>query len=94
MCFRFHPQDESIRTGVFLLDLLIAVEPHAVNLDLVTPGSTPEEAALNAKYVLSVARKLGGLVFCTWEDITEVKPKMIMTLLASIMQIAQKMKAK
>jgi hypothetical protein len=54
-------QDESVANGAFLLDLLTAVEPRAVNPELVTPGSTPEEAALNAKYVLSVARKLGCL---------------------------------
>lgn len=57
-------QDESVANGAFLLDLLTAVEPRAVNPELVTPGSTPEEAALNAKYVLSVARKLGCLGGC------------------------------
>ncbi len=47
--------------GAFLLDLLTSVEPRAVNPELVTAGATPEEAASNAKYVLSVARKLGCL---------------------------------
>jgi plastin-1 len=84
-------QDEGIRTSHFLLNLLTAVEPRSVNRDVITAGATPEEAALNAKYVLSVARKIGCLVFCTWEDITEVKPKMMMTLVASIMQVAQKL---
>jgi hypothetical protein len=34
---------------------------------------------------------LSVTAFGTWEDITEVKPKMLMTLLAGIMQTAQKL---
>ena len=74
----------------YLLDLLSAVEPRAVNAALVTPGSTPEEKMANAKYVISVARKLGCTVFLTWEDIVDVKPKMVMTLVATIWQQAIK----
>lgn len=48
-------------------------------------GITSEEKEMNAKYVLSVARKLGATVFIIWEDITEVKPKMILLLIASFM---------
>jgi hypothetical protein len=33
-------------------------------------------------------------VFLTWEDIRDVKPKMIMTLVASIMQVAKERAAK
>lgn len=44
----------------------------------------------NAKYVISVARKIGAVVFLTWEDITEVKPKMIMTFVASLMATMNK----
>jgi hypothetical protein len=29
--------------------------------------------------------QIGAVVFLTWEDIRDVKPKMIMTLLAAIM---------
>ena len=42
----------------------------------------------NAKYVISVARKLGATVFLTFEDIVEVKPKMLMTFVAAIMVAA------
>jgi hypothetical protein len=61
--------------SIFLLGLLAAVEPRAINASLVTAGETPEEREKNAKYVLSVARKLGATVFLTWEDIVDVKPK-------------------
>lgn len=32
-----------------------------------------------------MARKIGATVYLTWEDIAEVKPKMILMLVASIM---------
>jgi len=38
----------------------------------------------NAKYVLSVARKLGCSVFLVWEHIRDVNPKFLLTLVAAI----------
>lgn len=40
---------------------------------------------LNAKYTISIARKLGATIFVVWEDITEVKPKIMFVLIASFM---------
>lgn len=70
-----------------MLDLITAIEPQIINAEYVTPGTTPEDALLNARYAISVARKLGAVIFCLPEDIVEVKPKMILTFLASIMAI-------
>jgi plastin-1 len=81
-------KDKSLKDGLFFLDLLRAVEPRAINEDLVTDGEDEDGRMMNAKYVIAVARKLGCLVFLTWEDITDVKPKMLMTLTASIMHTA------
>jgi plastin-1 len=78
-------KDKSIKTSLFLLDLLDACGPGTVNPEVVTTGANDDDAMNNAKYAISVARKLGCVVFLTWEDITEVKPKMIMTFIASIM---------
>lgn len=80
-------QDSNLKTGVFLCDVCHAVSPRSVNVDLITPGETAEDAEMNAKYAISVARKLGCAVFLLWEDIVEVKPKMILTLVASLMVI-------
>ena len=44
---------------------------------------------MNAKYALSVARGLGAMNFLFWEDITEVKPKLLLTFLASLYDVAQ-----
>ena len=41
----------------------------------------------NAKYAISIARKLGATVFLVWEDIAEVKSKLLLTLLASIYEV-------
>ncbi len=81
-------KDKSLGNGLFLIDLLSSIEPRIIDWEFVLPGTTEEEQTQNAKYVLSVARKLGCVVFCTWEDIVEVKPKMIMTFVASIMYTA------
>jgi len=77
--------DKAIDSGVFLLDLLAAVEPRCVNRELVTPGETAKDKKLNAKYAISCARKLGCSIFLLWEDVTEVRPKMVLSFVASVM---------
>lgn len=83
-------KDITIADGLFLLDMLAFVEPRAINPEIVVrnPIST-EDKITNARYVLSVARKLGVAIFCTFEDILEVKPKQILCLVAGIMTIAK-----
>lgn len=51
------------------------------------PGETDEEKENNAKYVLSLARKLGAVIFCVWEDIPQVNYKMILVLVCSLNEI-------
>ena len=80
-------KDQSIKSGLFILDLLSAIEPRIINTEYITPGDTAENQLLNARYAVSVARKLGAVIFCLPEDIVEVKPKMILVLLSSIMAI-------
>lgn len=77
-------KDQSLKTGTFFLDLVNAIEPRAVNWELVTPGSTEEECLSNAKYSISIARKIGACVFLTPEDIVEVKSKMLMTYVSGL----------
>lgn len=80
-------RDSSLNNGLFFLDLLYAVEPRAVDYDQITDGKSTADKESNAKYVLSVARKIGAAVFLTYEDILEVKPKMMMTFVATIMYL-------
>lgn len=44
-----------------------------------------QEHLANAKYAISMARKIGARVYALPEDITEVKPKMVMTVFACLM---------
>lgn len=39
----------------------------------------------NAKYAISMARKIGARIYALPEDITEVKQKMVMTVFACLM---------
>ena len=77
--------DKSLATGTFLIELLAAVEPRCVDRAHVTAGATDEEKKLNAKYAISSARKLGCSLFLLWEDIVEVKPKMVLSFVATLM---------
>ena len=67
------------------VDLLSAVEPRCINLAMLTLGSSAVEREMNAKYVISIARKLGCSIFLLWEDIVEVNSKMILVFVASLM---------
>lgn len=77
-------KDPSLKTGLFFLDLIAAMEPRAINPEIVTPGTTPHECLLNAKYAISAARKIGACVFLSPADITEGKVKMLFTFCASL----------
>lgn len=41
----------------------------------------------NAKYAISMARRCGARVYALPEDITERKPKMVMTMFACLMAL-------
>ena len=51
------------------------------------PGKSAEERKLNARLAVSCARKAGCMVFLLWEDIVECKPKMLLVLFATLMQL-------
>ncbi|OWZ15421.1 Fimbrin [Phytophthora megakarya] len=80
-------RDPSLSDGLYLLDLVHAVEPRAVNWEMVSQNKTDDAKASNAKYTISCAQKIGATVFLTYEDIVEVKPKMMMTFVASLMLV-------
>ena len=56
-------KDKSIKNGKFLIDLCAGIEPRAINWDLVTEGVEEEDRENNAKYAISIARKLGATIF-------------------------------
>jgi plastin-3 len=78
-------QDSSISTGVVVIDLVDAIKPGSINYELVKQGGSEDTNLANAKYAISMARKIGARVYALPEDITEVKPKMVMTVFACLM---------
>jgi plastin-1 len=65
-------KDPAIRKGHFFFELLKSIEPRAIDQEYVQPGDNAEEMENNAKYVISVARRLGATVFLIWEQIRDV----------------------
>ena len=83
-------KEKKLNDGLFWIDLLAAIEPRSIRWDLVVKENlTDKDREMNAKYALSVARGLGAMIFVVWEDITEVKSKLLLTLLASLYDVAQ-----
>jgi plastin-1 len=49
------------------------IEPRAINWDMVILDKEDNESLENnAKYALSIARKIGASIFLAWEDIKDV----------------------
>jgi hypothetical protein len=84
-------KDSSLSNSLPVIDLVDAVKAGSINYDLVivSPNSL-EEKMKNAKYAVSMARKIGATVFALPEDLVEVKHKMIMTIFATIMAVGYK----
>lgn len=84
-------KDKSMKDGRFLIKLCGGIEPRAINWDLVTPGETEEDAMMNAKYAISVARMLGAVIFMVWDDIPKVNYKMILIFVSELYNVAQEL---
>ncbi|XP_037636328.1 plastin-3-like isoform X1 [Sebastes umbrosus] len=79
-------KDKSIATSMPVLDLIDAIQPKSVNFELVQTGDLSDEDKLNnAKYAISMARKIGAKVYALAEDLVELNPKMVMTVFACLM---------
>jgi plastin-1 len=56
-----------------------------VDENLVTPGRTDDDAYLNAKLAISIARKMGATIWLVPEDICAVRSRLIVTFIGSLM---------
>ena len=86
-------RDKSLADGRFLIKLAASIEPRVVNWDLVTAGETDEDRMMNAKYAISIARKLGATIFMVWDDIPQVNFKMILIFVASLYDVKNQLSA-
>lgn len=80
-------KDPSLSDARFLLDVLNGIKPGYVDYDLVTAGRTDDDKYLNAKLAISIARKLGALIWLVPEDICEVRSRLILTFVGSLMSL-------
>ncbi|XP_033829978.1 plastin-3-like [Periophthalmus magnuspinnatus] len=80
-------KDSGISSSEPIVDLIDAIQPSSINFDLAKRGDdlTDEDKLSNAKYAISMARKIGAKVYALPEDIVEVNPKMVMTIFACLM---------
>ncbi|XP_031713236.1 plastin-3 isoform X2 [Anarrhichthys ocellatus] len=79
-------KDKEISSSLAVVELIDAIQPGSVNYELLRTGSLSDEDKLeNAKYAISMARKIGARVYALPEDLVEVKPKMVMTVFACLM---------
>lgn len=84
--------DQSLSSSVYLLDVLNGLKPGYVDYDLVYQGAnlTEEEKYANAKLAISIARKLGALIWLVPEDINEVRSRLILSFVGSLMCVDEK----
>uniref|UniRef100_A0A665WVN5 Plastin-1-like n=1 Tax=Echeneis naucrates TaxID=173247 RepID=A0A665WVN5_ECHNA len=76
-------------TSLPVIDLIDVIAPGTVRWEMVTRterGVLKEEDKLsNAKYAISLARKIGVRVYALPDDLVEVNPKMVLTMFACLM---------
>ncbi|KAH3682120.1 hypothetical protein WICPIJ_006923 [Wickerhamomyces pijperi] len=81
--------DASISNSFFLLDILNGMKPGYVDYDLVNRGSTEDEKYANARLAISIARKMGALIWLVPEDIVEVRSRLVYTFVGALMAVDQ-----
>ena len=86
-------KDKKLGNSVYFINIMKSIEPRSINWDIVVTDKDDDESKQNnAKYAISIARKLGATVFLVWEDIAEVKSKLLLTFLASLYEVGNNYK--
>lgn len=82
-------KDKLISTSLPVIDLIDVIAPGTVKWEMVAKGHRgalkKEDKLNNAKYAISLARKIGARVYALPDDLVEVNPKMVLTLFACLM---------
>lgn len=81
-------KDGAIGSGVFLLDVLNGMKSSYVDYELVTQGRSDEEAYMNAKLAISIARKMGATIWLVPEDICQVRSRLVVTFIGEFARFA------
>ncbi|KAM9355816.1 plastin-1 [Pholidichthys leucotaenia] len=82
-------KDKLISTSLPVIDLIDVIAPSTVKWVMVKRGEkgsmTKDDKLNNAKYAVSLARKIGARVYALPDDLVEVNPKMVLTIFACLM---------
>uniref|UniRef100_A0A8C5N9P8 Plastin-1-like n=1 Tax=Gouania willdenowi TaxID=441366 RepID=A0A8C5N9P8_GOUWI len=82
-------KDKSISTSLPVIDLIDVIAPGTVKWDMVKRAERGvlrrDDKLENAKYAISLARKIGARVYALPDDLVEVNPKMVLTVFACLM---------
>ena len=81
--------DSTISNGIAIIDLIDAIQPNTINYQNVCHDNTSQAKLSNARYAISMARKIGACVYAMAEDVVEVKPKMMLTVFACLKTAAK-----
>lgn len=84
-----HFKDQRLSTAMPLIDLIDALSPGCISYDAIARGDNAEEKFDNARYAITMARKVGARIFCLPEDIVEVNPKMNLVVFATLMYVGR-----
>ena len=84
-------KDQTISSSQIIIDLIDSIKPNSVFYQALQTTDTDEAKLSNAKFAISMARKIGARVYALPEDIVEVNSKMVMTIFACLMAAALKM---
>jgi len=79
--------DSKLSDAMPVAHLVEAIRPGTIDFSFLFPHGTQEECLMNANYVISAGRKIGGVIFALPEDFVELKNKMIMTVYAALMAV-------
>jgi len=77
-------KDDYISTSRPILHLVDIIKPGTINWGEVNEANDDDEKLANAKYAVSMSRKINAGVYALPEDIVEVKPKMLLTIFACL----------
>eukprot|EP00917_Polyrhabdina_sp_WS-2016_P009934 GHVP01021800.1.p1 GENE.GHVP01021800.1~~GHVP01021800.1.p1 ORF type:complete len:525 (-),score=117.80 GHVP01021800.1:48-1622(-) len=77
--------DSCLKTGKIFIDLIDCIRPGVVNYNLVKKGDNEEEQKENGLYAISLARKIGAVMFVLPEDLIELRKKMILCFLSAVL---------
>ena len=78
-------KDPNISSSQSIIDLIDSIKPKSVYYPAVLTTDTEESKFSNAKFAISMARKVGARIYALPEDVVEVNPKMVMTIFACLM---------